>query len=392
MIPAPTTAQVVALLAALGLHGMLLAGLPPGPAVEIAGASGASSVQLGSSFADLQAGQIAPAPAEPRPAPAALPDARMDATTAPPEPQPVATPSAARSAPTSEIREQSFAPTPASQQVFERQAARTQQTLQRAGVPPRPAPTQATHAATHVAVQRPDSAPISATPGAQGHSSPLAAPDASKGAARLERVAPAPAADAQSDPASTVQHAPPAAARPAPIQPARADTAPRHLTGAEVRTVTSLTTSPRPQPRADRPATVPPPRTQAERAALPAATGNADRTASAGAATGEITASARSSGTGGTSSASGNAAVTNYPGLVRKHLSRAPHPRLRARGAAVIRFGLDVSGRVVAAQVARSSGSAPLDAAALRMVRSASPFPAPPKGAQRSFTIQIKGR
>ncbi|MEL6647438.1 MAG: TonB family protein [Pseudomonadota bacterium] len=42
--------------------------------------------------------------------------------------------------------------------------------------------------------------------------------------------------------------------------------------------------------------------------------------------------------------------------------------------------------------VSKSSGSARLDLAALSMVRRAAPFPAPPPGARRNFSINIQGQ
>jgi protein TonB len=58
----------------------------------------------------------------------------------------------------------------------------------------------------------------------------------------------------------------------------------------------------------------------------------------------------------------------------------------------VVAFSVSASGGLAGVSIARSSGSAALDAAALRMVQRAAPFPPPPKGAQRSFSISIKGR
>ncbi|WP_150297138.1 TonB family protein [Salipiger aestuarii] len=120
--------------------------------------------------------------------------------------------------------------------------------------------------------------------------------------------------------------------------------------------------------------------------------GNSDRNARAGQASGTQTARAASSGPGGRSADSGNAAASNYPGEVMRKLRRVSPPRLNARGSAVIAFRIGGSGGLAGLAVARSSGSAALDRAALRVVQSASPFPAPPSGARRSFSIEIKAR
>lgn len=50
----------------------------------------------------------------------------------------------------------------------------------------------------------------------------------------------------------------------------------------------------------------------------------------------------------------------------------------KASGAAQVGFSIDPSGRVISARIARSSGDADLDKAAVDMVRRASPVPAPP--------------
>lgn len=121
--------------------------------------------------------------------------------------------------------------------------------------------------------------------------------------------------------------------------------------------------------------------------------GNARRNNTQGAETGTQTAKARTKGnTGKKARQSGTAAASNYPGQVMRRIARVPKPRVNNRGTAVIAFAVSSSGRLASASVARSSGSARLDKAALRVVRQASPFPKPPRGAQRRFSIRIKGR
>lgn len=90
--------------------------------------------------------------------------------------------------------------------------------------------------------------------------------------------------------------------------------------------------------------------------------------------------------------AAGNAAVTNYPGQVMRRITRLRRPSTRSRGTATIAFTVSASGGLASARVARSSGAADLDNAALTLVRRAAPFPPPPPGARRSFQIGIKGR
>ena len=121
---------------------------------------------------------------------------------------------------------------------------------------------------------------------------------------------------------------------------------------------------------------------------------NAARDATRGSATGKEDADAAETGrdTRSKSAERGNAAASNYPGMVMRHLSRVPRPRVNSRGTAVVRFRISGNGGLGGVSVARGSGSARLDRAALQVVRRAAPFPPPPSGAQRSFSIAIKGR
>ncbi|MEM8654320.1 MAG: TonB family protein [Pseudomonadota bacterium] len=165
-----------------------------------------------------------------------------------------------------------------------------------------------------------------------------------------------------------------------------------------------LTQSLRPKVRSrafeerNKPDTPPPaPRrvTRAEPApAAPLQRGNQAQTNQrAGQANGSADAPAAQRATGNQQSASvGNAAVSNYPGQVMKRIQRVRRPKVRTRGAATVAFRIASNGGLSAVSVARSSGSAELDRAAMQVIRQAAPFPTPPQGARRSFSIQIKGR
>ena len=88
---------------------------------------------------------------------------------------------------------------------------------------------------------------------------------------------------------------------------------------------------------------------------------------------------------------------TNYPGLVSAHLRRHQQYPSDARsrgdqGTATVSFGLDGGGRVTSARLVRGSGVASIDQEVQAMVRRASPFPAPPDGRPRSFTVPIAFR
>ena len=120
--------------------------------------------------------------------------------------------------------------------------------------------------------------------------------------------------------------------------------------------------------------------------------GNAARQATAGAETGKKKKKAVVAGTGASlQKATGNAAASNYPGKVMKKISRVPKPRVGKKGTSVVAFTIAPGGGLSALSLARSSGSAKLDQAALRVVRRAAPFPPPPAGARRNFSINIKG-
>ncbi len=62
----------------------------------------------------------------------------------------------------------------------------------------------------------------------------------------------------------------------------------------------------------------------------------------------------------------------------------------KAQGVVVVSFGVTSSGSAQDVRIARSSGHAVLDGAALSSVRRASPFPQPPPGAPRSFTVPMR--
>lgn len=121
--------------------------------------------------------------------------------------------------------------------------------------------------------------------------------------------------------------------------------------------------------------------------------GNAKQNNTKGSATGTQAAKAKTQGTKtGKATASGNAAVSNYPGKVMRKISRVSRPRSTTRGSVVVAFTIASSGGLSGLSVAKSSGNAKLDQLALGVIRKAAPFPKPPAGARRSFSITIKGR
>jgi protein TonB len=61
-----------------------------------------------------------------------------------------------------------------------------------------------------------------------------------------------------------------------------------------------------------------------------------------------------------------------------------------AQGVVVVAFSVTASGGASGVHIARSSGHGVLDQAALSAVRRAAPFPAPPPGAPRSFSVPMR--
>ena len=89
---------------------------------------------------------------------------------------------------------------------------------------------------------------------------------------------------------------------------------------------------------------------------------------------------------------SGNAAASNYPGKVYARIARTRQKNSGGRGVAHVSFSVSSSGRAVGISIARSSGNARIDRAALAHVKRAAPFPKPPPGARTRFVIPIEFR
>ena len=87
----------------------------------------------------------------------------------------------------------------------------------------------------------------------------------------------------------------------------------------------------------------------------------------------------------------GNAAALNYPGLVMRKIASLRRPRVNRRGTATVAFNISANGGIASIRLAKSSGNAAFDQAALQLVKRAAPFPEPPVGARRSFSIGIEG-
>lgn len=88
-------------------------------------------------------------------------------------------------------------------------------------------------------------------------------------------------------------------------------------------------------------------------------------------------------------------ATANYSGSVAAHLARhkrypAAARKAGAQGVATVSFTVDGGGLVTSVALASGSGVAAIDQEVVAMVRRASPFPAPPDGQSRNFTVPVR--
>lgn len=71
-------------------------------------------------------------------------------------------------------------------------------------------------------------------------------------------------------------------------------------------------------------------------------------------------------------------------------IAQQPRPDFSIEAESLIAFSVANDGSIDSINVAQSSGSNPLDVAALQLVQNAAPFPAPPEDANRNLSITIK--
>jgi len=321
--------------AALALHGAGLWVSEPRATIEIEAGAGAHEAMLGSSFADMVAGAAQPVSAS-----TAAPNRQSDqvvAPTAPDDAMRFDTPDAAQAAP-------------------------------RRATPVKPGDTASRSSSGHFA-------PRSRT--------------ASAVKAALPEVAAKPVQDVDAAKQPDAVPATPAEPRVQPTPPQKVIDAAPEADGLQV------SRRPQPRPRAVEQAAArqaSEPERKSGRAGRPG--NSAARDANRGSTSGVETSTAARQGRDSQSrnAEQGNAATSNYPGVVMRHLARVQRPRATSRGAAMVRFSIGTGGRLASVGLARSSGSSRLDRAALTVVRRAAPFPDPPAGAQRSFSVKIEGR
>lgn len=151
--------------------------------------------------------------------------------------------------------------------------------------------------------------------------------------------------------------------------------------------------SARPEARPDRPKPQPKRKATKQPAPPPQKSGNANRNARAGDASGKETAPKQQAGPSQSAATqSGNAAAENYPGQVMRRIQQTRRERVTARGSVQLSFTIAANGGLAAVNIARSSGSERLDQVAVQQIKRAAPFPPPPAGARRDFTLRIDGR
>ncbi len=362
----PPTVLAAALAASAGLHLASLGLLRDAPTVRQEGGAPASVAALGTSFADLAAGTIAAAaPRETARAAQATPAA----TPAPVASDPVRAPRAAPAA-QPEPAERPAAAAAAGRQAMTEPPPRAVARSVAPGTAPR-----------HETAARPAPVPVPMPARAALTS------DVARGAAAASKApSPVPQADGPAPVPPRVATAEEVAASP----PVTVDS--RVVAASDLAPEAYLRPPSRPVSRPPTPADTPRRIEQTPRSSA-APEGNADRSARAGQDSGRRDAeAARAANQPATNAAPGNAAASTYPGLVMRHVSRARRPDVAARGAARVTFRIAGSGALAWASLSRSSGSAALDRAALNVIRRAAPFPPPPSGATRTFTVETRGR
>ncbi|WP_422031308.1 TonB family protein [Roseovarius sp.] len=398
-------AKTLAAATALTVHGLALWAITPDIEIEMEGSGGAMQASLGNAFSDMVEGTVSPA--------------RTEELTEPDEPEAQAEPTEAETTEadqTEELTEETPTGETAQDQPEEAREAETpeQQTAETTPEETRPdaprpvaqdtpdQPQEADRADTATAPEVPDvaadvavaqdaetpepetlrqTAPDEVQP-SEPRETPLAALEPTRPELTLaEPVTPSTLADS----AETIEADPETS--PAVSRSLRPQTRPRAIEEEQERLARQ-----REQERQERQAEQRrQQQQQQQQAARQQPQGNASQNATTGAATGaETTRQQANTGTG-RSAQSGNAAASNYPGQVMRQISRVRRPQVGSRGTAVVAFTISPSGGLSGLSLARSSGNGRLDQAALGVVRRAAPFPAPPPGARRSFSINIKG-
>ncbi len=243
-------------------------------------------------------------------------------------------------------------------------------------------------------------------PSAVAPAAPVAAPVAGVAAPTPDGIAPlaSPELAARPPEAAAPAPAPPPAAAPVPaplaaVPPPAARPPARPAATAPLAPVRSAEPKVAPRPEAPAPKADKAPRTPkapkadtADTAPPPAARGG-DAAARKGTATGsEGGAGTRSRADRTAEGDGGQAAQASYGSRVMRKIASTRKKTTGLRGAVIIAFSIAADGRLASVRVARSSGSAELDAVGLDHIRRAAPFPAPPAGGPARFSVEFLGR
>jgi periplasmic protein TonB len=130
------------------------------------------------------------------------------------------------------------------------------------------------------------------------------------------------------------------------------------------------------------------PKTKKKQAAAPK--GNSAKNERVGQASGKSKSKKSTASASGRKAAQqGNAAASNYRGIVLRKINRARRKSTKIRGTALVSLRIADNGSLAHVSISRSSGSARLDKIALSQVRAAAPFPRPPAGANRAYSVKI---
>ena len=183
----------------------------------------------------------------------------------------------------------------------------------------------------------------------------------------------------------TTEHAEALESALAPLEPLpTAVVEPASIEEAKVAPVPQTLSFERPSRPTPRPDQRPRQQRQPPRAAPPSQAGNGGQNQADAAAAARAPAAVSGQGRGG------EAEVARYPGVVIGELRRALRRVGSSRGEVVVRFTVTAGGQLAGVSVARSSGSAAVDAAGIATVQRAAPFPPiPPAAARNSWTFDV---
>jgi len=334
---------VLALALSLGLHGLGFGAFYAPEETIVQGGAAVSEVRLGTSFADMVSGVSTPVAAD-------ITD----------EVTPEEISEAASAVPTEMVAAETPMPTPPPEVVR---------------VTPSTTPSEPTAAPISLADQglvvAPRVEPVPAMP-----------TPSNRVAALTPRNVKSESAESQRPETSEAETAPQPAEPVRPVETARAETTDQIVGQNPIVVQQADATTERPRARPER-------RDRAETPARPAPQGSATQNATRGSSTGtrEATSNSASSNNRNATQQGNSAAATNYPGRVWSKLQRGRRSSSAGRGTAVVSFRIAPNGSLAAVAISRSSGNARLDRAALRHVRRAAPFPAPPAGAKTRFNF-----